>query len=118
LKAQLAAAGQAQAGVCVKSQRSVRGGDDQPAGHTEMNNPLGAGLAGFLIQRAGAGSAQFADDMLSSAMHGQNCAAFKAFGLTRRRRFEGLGVRTEPDFDNTVAAETLVHTTSNGLDLR
>jgi hypothetical protein len=78
---------------------------------------LGRGIGFKLNQKAAARSAQLANDVLSGAMNGQNCAAFESFGLTRRRCLEWLFMRTEPGLDDAVAAQALVHSTGNGLDL-
>ena len=137
-EAQFPAAGQAQPRMSVGWDGSIRGSDQQSAGHAEMDNPL---RGRFALQRchtvacvphphrvivfaARVGPqvpvrrSQLADDVLSGAMDGQNRASFQPLGLPRRRCFEGLAVSAKPHFDDAVAAQSLVHPTSDGLDLR
>ncbi len=69
-------------------------------------------------QQIPANSSQLANDVLSRAMNGQERAAFEALGLARRRRFEGLAMPAEPGFNDAVAAQALVHSAGDRLDLR
>jgi hypothetical protein len=88
-----------------------------------MHDPLGAGL----IRLAGeaypacaliADWTKLANDVFSRAMHRQNGAPFKSFGLSRWRRLERLRVRTKPHLRNAVPMHTLVHAAGDGLYLR
>ena len=61
--------------------------------------------------------AQFADYVLAGAMYGEDGAAFKSFGLACRWSFEGFAMRSEVNLDDTIAADALVDSAGNGLDL-
>ena len=60
---------------------------------------------------------KLADNVLSSAMNGENRAPFQSFGLAGRRRFEWLAMAAKPSLNNAVAQQALVHSTGNRLDL-
>ena len=102
----------------VGSDRTFRGGDEQAAGHAEMDDPLGIRFAASSPPRAAACNAQFADNVLAGAMDGEDGAAFKASGLACGRGFEGLAVAAEPGFDDPVAAHARVDSAGNGFYLR
>jgi hypothetical protein len=84
-----------------------------------MHNPLGGWRGVPLVQTTARGraSAQFADNVLSGAMNGEQNEALQPLGLLRGRRLEGLPVRTEPDLDNVVAAHMRIDAASNGFNL-
>jgi len=107
-EAQLQATFKAEAGMGVGGQGSFGRGHQEAAGHAEMDNPLGV--------RGGCGRRpKLADDVLSSAMHSHEHAAFKTHCLAGARCFKGLGVAPEPRLNDAVAAHTLVDAASYGL---
>jgi hypothetical protein len=55
--------------------------------------------------------------MLSRAVHRQDDAALKPFGLLRRRCFKRLTMGPEPGLDNPVAMHPFVDAAGNGFHL-
>jgi hypothetical protein len=115
-KPKFPAAGQAQPRVRMRCQGRVRLGDEQPAAHAKMNNPLRFGplcTASLPFARR----TQLADNVFSGAVDSENAAPRKPFSLPRRRRLEGLGVPAEPRLHNTVATHPFVDAAGNGFHL-
>ena len=54
--------------------------------------------------------------MLSDPMHSQDALALKPLRLVHWRRLEGLGVGTEPHFDDPVATQAFIDASGDGLD--
>jgi hypothetical protein len=116
-KPKLSPAGQAQAGMRMRSQRCLRRGHQKPAAHAKMNDPLGFGPLVRTWSRLAVRRSQLADDVFSGAMNGQNAAPGKPLGLPRWRGFEWLGMPAEPGVHNPVAAHPFVDAAGNGFHL-
>ena len=56
--------------------------------------------------------------MFAGAVYGENRAAYKLFRLAGARRFEGLRKAAKPNFNDAIAADTLVDAASDRLYLR
>lgn len=117
-KAQFAAAGEGQARVGVGRDRCLWCGDKQAPGHAQVNDPLSRNGHGLRLCCSCVRRAQFADDVLSGAVDGNDDTARKAARLPRRRIFEGLAMRSEPCVQDAVAAQARVHTAGDGLNFR
>jgi len=115
-EAYLAATGEAQAGVRMRGEWSVRSGDQQAAGHAQVHDPLRVGFRASGCNGAGV-RCQLADDVLAGAVHLEDGAAFQAGSLDPLRGFECLGIGTEPRFGDTVAAHARIHAPGNGFHL-
>jgi len=116
-EAQLAAAGEGEAGVGVRGDGRIGGGDEKAAGHAQVDDPLGVdfgrnGTRIFLQRRA-----QLADDVLAGAVDGDDEAAGERGGLDGGRRLEGLGMRGEPGVNDAVAVDAPVDAAGNGFHL-
>ena len=59
--------------------------------------------------------AQFANDVLAGTMYGKKYAAEESASQLGGRGFEGLGVGAEPDVDNAVATNPLIHAAGDGF---
>jgi hypothetical protein len=81
-----------------------------------MEDPL-SGRSDFAQIQRTFGSTQFADDVLSRAMDGEDRASFQAFGLACWQSFEGIAVTAEDNLDDAVAADAIMDSAGDGLDL-
>lgn len=84
-------------------------GDDEPAGHAEMNDPLGIDRVGIDFAGVISIGAELADDVLSGAVHRAEDPAFKSFGLFGLRGFEWLTMGAEPGLYDAVATHQPVY---------
>jgi hypothetical protein len=120
-KAQLEAAGKSKAGVGVRRQWSGRIGNEQAAGHAQVDDPLGIGNWIFRCGCAPAGAmwkAQLADDVFAGTMDGEKDASSQSSGDFFGRGFERLRMGAEPDLEDAVAADPLVDTAGDGFHFR
>ncbi len=118
-EAELAAAQKSETRVGMRRDRCGRIGHQQAAGHAQVDDPLS--LRKLIIARwffpslAGARRAKFADNVFAGAVNGEKNPAYQAAGQFRRRSFERLMVRAEPDIDNAVPAHPLVDAAGDSL---
>jgi hypothetical protein len=119
-EAHLAAAQELQPRMGVRGERRVGSGDQKTPGHAEMDDPLGVGrghggASGFLSRRVWHSLAQLKNNVLAGAMDGKDGAISEPAGLLRRRRLKRLRIRTEPRFDDAIAAHAIVNTARDGF---
>ncbi len=120
-EAQLAAGSEMQHSMGVRREGEPGGGDEQAAGHPEMDQQLGLRVrrSGFAIRRgravARASSLEVDDDVLADAVDASNAQAGERLRHFCRRGPEGLLISTEPGGDDSVAAEAAVHAVGDGF---
>lgn len=130
-EAQLAAAGQGEARVGVRGDWCVGSGDEETAGHAEVDYPLGRGPLGSRFLRGGlrrrlasalflrrGGKAEVADDVLTDALDAEDGAALEALHLYGWRVFEWFAMRAEPGVEDAIAPHAGIDTTGDGFHLR
>jgi len=121
-EAELFAALETEAGVGVRGDFGVRRGNEQAAGHAEVDDPLGTdGVSSYfcfrrvllagILQRV----CQFADDVFAGAVNGVKDFAFEALGLLDGAGFEGLFVAAKPGFYDFVALDSLMDAVGDGF---
>ena len=108
-EAHFATAGEGEAGVGVRGDGALWGGDEEAAGHAEVDDPLGLGWAG------GSGG-EGADDVFADAADGEDDEVFEAGCLGGGGSGEGFGVGAEPGFADAVPLEALVDAAGDGFD--
>ena len=116
-EAQLAAAGEGKTCVGMSGYGGFGCGDEQTAGHSEVDDPLHCMERTFGRERC-LFVVQADDNVFADALDAENDASLEAFGLARRRRLEGLPVRAEPRMKDAIAAKADIHAAGDGFHLR
>lgn len=116
-KTDLASIAEGEPGVGVRDDGLVGMGDDEPAGHAEMNNPLVRGL----LERDGGIArgrlcSKIADDVLADSSDGQKICAGESILLLPGRAFHRFRIAAEPGADDLGVAHALVDTAGDGFD--
>ena len=96
----------------------IRGRHQQAPGHAQVNDPLGGRLCRWAFTELGARRTQFADDVLSGAVDGQDDPALQPARLSPGRGFEGLTMGGEPDIYDPITVDPGVDTAGNCLHFR
>ncbi len=93
----------------------------EPPGHAKMNNPLQLFVVVWfrrpLSPMLNIPILKVEDDMLANAAHPFNLPPLEQLEHLRGGRLEGLGFETEPHRLDPMAADSLIHSISNSLDL-
>ena len=115
-EAQFAARGEVQDGVGVRREWDVGGGDEQAAGHAEVDQALRVRRARFARRWSLRGRfGQVNHDVLADAVDAGDAQAGERGGHLMRRGFERFFIGGEPGGDDAVAADAAVDAVGYGF---